>query len=84
MRLQAPLDTLCACVEPACTWLPCSARLLQMWSQHQQTLPRPSTEPAGSLISPAGILHTILFHRTLGALKPVDVESELLDLTYVR
>lgn len=32
----------------------------------------------------AGLLHTILFHRTLGALKPVDVDSELLELTYVR
>eukprot|EP00898_Chlorokybus_atmophyticus_P003468 jgi/Chlat1/4121/Chrsp269S03956 len=29
------------------------------------------------------ILHTILFHRALGLVKPRDVDSELFDITYV-
>lgn len=31
----------------------------------------------------AGLLHTILFNRALGMVVPRDVESELLDITYV-
>ncbi|RWW10497.1 hypothetical protein GW17_00025958, partial [Ensete ventricosum] len=29
------------------------------------------------------ILHTILFHRALGLVRPKDVECELFDITYV-
>ncbi|KAF8069541.1 ATG101 [Scenedesmus sp. PABB004] len=29
------------------------------------------------------VLHTILFNRSLGQVKPVDVDSELFDITYV-
>lgn len=32
----------------------------------------------------AGILHTILFHRALGLVRPKDVDLELFDVTYVR
>lgn len=31
----------------------------------------------------AGILHTILFHRALGLVRPKDVDLELFDITYV-
>lgn len=31
----------------------------------------------------AGVLHTIMFNRSLGQVKPQDVESELFDITYV-
>lgn len=31
----------------------------------------------------AGVLHTILFNRSVGQVKPVDVDSELFDITYV-
>ena len=30
------------------------------------------------------LLHSVLFHRTLGAVRPREVDSELVDLTYVR
>jgi hypothetical protein len=32
----------------------------------------------------AGLLHTIIFNRALGPVQPVEVESEQLDLSYVR
>lgn len=32
----------------------------------------------------AGILHTIVFHRALGLVRPKDVDLELFDVTYVR
>lgn len=31
-----------------------------------------------------GVLHTIMFNRSLGQVKPQDVDSELFDITYVR
>lgn len=31
-----------------------------------------------------GVLHTIVFNRALGHVRPVDVDSELFDVTYVR
>jgi hypothetical protein len=31
----------------------------------------------------AGVLHTIMFNRSLGQVKPQDVDSELFDITYV-
>lgn len=31
-----------------------------------------------------GILHTIIFHRALGLVRPKDVDLELFDITYVR
>ena len=31
-----------------------------------------------------GVLHTIVFNRALGHVRPLDVESELFDVTYVR
>ena len=31
----------------------------------------------------AGVLHTILFNRALGPVKPKEVDSELFDVTYV-
>jgi len=31
----------------------------------------------------AGILHTIMFHRALGLVRPKDVDLELFDITYV-
>lgn len=31
----------------------------------------------------AGILHTIVFHRALGLVRPKDVDLELFDVTYV-
>jgi hypothetical protein len=34
--------------------------------------------------SGVGLLHTIIFNRALGAIKPVEVDSELFDVTYVR
>jgi hypothetical protein len=34
-------------------------------------------------IAAAGVLHTILFNRSVGQVKPVDVDSELFDITYV-
>lgn len=30
------------------------------------------------------ILHTIIFHRSLGLIRPYEVDSELFDLTWVR
>ena len=30
------------------------------------------------------MLHTIVFNRALGHVRPVDVDSELFDVTYVR
>jgi hypothetical protein len=30
-----------------------------------------------------GLLHTIIFNRSLGPVKPQDVDSELFDITYV-
>ena len=30
-----------------------------------------------------GILHTIVFHRALGLVRPKDVDLELFDVTYV-
>ena len=32
----------------------------------------------------AGVLHTIIFNRALGAFRPKEVDSELFDITYVR
>ncbi|KAK7268697.1 hypothetical protein RIF29_21403 [Crotalaria pallida] len=32
----------------------------------------------------AGILHTIVFHRALGLVRPKDVDMELFDITYVQ
>lgn len=32
---------------------------------------------------PTGVLHTIMFNRSLGPVKPQDVDSELFDITYV-
>ncbi len=32
---------------------------------------------------PAGVLHTIIFNRALGAFRPKEVDSELFDITYV-
>lgn len=31
----------------------------------------------------AGILHTIVFHRALGLVRPKDVDCELFEITYV-
>nr|DAD46852.1 TPA_asm: hypothetical protein HUJ06_016789 [Nelumbo nucifera] len=31
----------------------------------------------------AGILHTIVFHRALGLVRPKDKDSELFEITYV-
>ena len=31
----------------------------------------------------AGILHTIVFHRALGLIRPKDIDLELFDITYV-
>lgn len=31
----------------------------------------------------AGILHTIVFHRALGLVRPKDVDLELFEITYV-
>ena len=31
-----------------------------------------------------GFLHTILFNRALGPVRPKEVDSELFDITYVR
>lgn len=31
----------------------------------------------------AGVLHTILFHRALGLVRPKDVDCELFEITYV-
>lgn len=31
----------------------------------------------------AGILHTIMFNRALGLVRPRDVDSELFEITYV-
>ena len=31
-----------------------------------------------------GLLHTIIFNRALGPVKPQEVDSELFDVTYVR
>ena len=31
-----------------------------------------------------GLLHTIIFNRALGLVKPQEVDSELFDVTYVR
>ena len=30
-----------------------------------------------------GILHSIMFHRALGLVRPKDVDMELFDITYV-
>lgn len=32
----------------------------------------------------AGLLHTIIFNRALGPVRPREVDSELFDITYVR
>lgn len=32
----------------------------------------------------AGLLHTVLFHRTLGVVKPKDTQLSLFDVVYVR
>ena len=34
--------------------------------------------------SPAGVLHTIFFHRALGAVKPLEKDCELFDITYAQ
>jgi Autophagy-related protein 101 len=39
---------------------------------------------AAPLPPPTGVLHTIVFNRCLGQVRPVDVDSELFDITYVR
>ena len=31
----------------------------------------------------AGILHTIVFHRALGLIRPKDIDLELFEITYV-
>lgn len=31
----------------------------------------------------AGILHTIIFHRALGLVRPKDIDLELFEITYV-
>lgn len=31
----------------------------------------------------AGILHTIVFHRALGLVRPKDIDLELFEITYV-
>lgn len=31
-----------------------------------------------------GILHTIVFHRALGLIRPKDIDLELFEITYVR
>lgn len=35
------------------------------------------------LVLMAGILHTIVFHRALGLIRPKDIDLELFDITYV-
>jgi hypothetical protein len=37
----------------------------------------------GEVACCAGVLHTIMFNRSLGQVKPQDVDSELFDITYV-
>lgn len=32
----------------------------------------------------AGVLHTIIFNRALGPVRPREIDSELFDITYVR
>lgn len=44
-------------------------------TQHSMMFSRPDTH--------AGLLHTILFTRALGMVVPREVESELLDISYV-
>lgn len=36
-----------------------------------------------SVKSTAGILHTIVFHRALGLVRPKDIDLELFEITYV-
>jgi hypothetical protein len=31
----------------------------------------------------AGILHTVVFHRALGLVRPKDIDLELFEITYV-
>jgi hypothetical protein len=46
---------------------------------------RPSEPTAPHVRSvPSGVLHTIMFNRSLGQVKPQEVDSELFDTTYVR
>ncbi|CAI5469915.1 unnamed protein product [Closterium sp. Yama58-4] len=33
---------------------------------------------------PPGLLHTIMFHRALGLVRPKSIDSELFDITYVQ
>ena len=33
---------------------------------------------------PAGVLHTIFFHRALGAVRPIEKDCELFDVTFVQ
>ncbi|KAB1214679.1 hypothetical protein CJ030_MR5G022128 [Morella rubra] len=37
-----------------------------------------------SVIMGAGILHTIVFHRALGLVRPKDIDLELFEITYVQ
>ncbi|KJE90835.1 hypothetical protein CAOG_02077 [Capsaspora owczarzaki ATCC 30864] len=43
-----------------------------------------TTDPSQTREAVSALLHTILFHREFGRARPVDVECESLDLTYVR
>jgi hypothetical protein len=46
--------------------------------------PRHVTEHWAACCCCAGVLHTILFNRALGPVRPCEVESELFDICYVR
>jgi hypothetical protein len=37
-----------------------------------------------SALPPVGVLHTIIFNRSLGYVVPKEVDTELFDVTYVR
>lgn len=48
------------------------------------TLPRNLQPQVPRSARCAGLLHTIIFNRALGPVRPREVDSELFDITYVR
>ena len=48
------------------------------------TLPQKSATTGPKPARCAGLLHTIIFNRALGPVRPREVDSELFDITYVR
>jgi hypothetical protein len=43
----------------------------------------PMTHPSSASLRLAGLLHTVLFHRALGVVRPKDTQLSLFDVVFV-